>query len=532
MQEKAKELLQKVLDWWNRFTSKQKTVIIGIAAVVVFTFAILIYVFTKPQYTVWRTCETTTEASEVRQILEDAEVTYEISSDALVIRVLTSQLGQANLALGAAGYMPDAWGIDNVTSGGFSTTEADKQRRYKVYLENQLSGAIRSLNAVKDAEVILTIPDQNGTLLASKEETSASIKLALRDKFTTDQAATIARAVATALGNTSTANITIWDTDANLLFSGEEEYTLAGITSSMMEFRAQAEQQLSADVQKMLLGTKQFDLVTVTGNLVMDYSSYEEAIHEYSVPDGKDQGYYSHRDELNSSNSGTSGGVPGTDSNDESGYLWQTGENSESSQSETSTDYLVNEYMKKISTTPGVIKYNESGVSVSAIRYRVIKEGDAKKQGLLAGISWAEYKAMNDQAVKMEVDQDMYSAVANATGISVDRITILAYEVPIFADAEGWNVEVTDVLSIVLIIIILALLVLVVLRSMMGKKETVSEEEELSVENLMQSSPEPVVESIEAEEKSETRKLIEKFVDDNPEAAANLLRNWLNEDWG
>ena len=26
MQEKAKELLQKVLDWWNKFTSKQKDI--------------------------------------------------------------------------------------------------------------------------------------------------------------------------------------------------------------------------------------------------------------------------------------------------------------------------------------------------------------------------------------------------------------------------------------------------------------------------------------------------------------------------
>ena len=25
--------------------------------------------------------------------------------------------------------------------------------------------------------------------------------------------------------------------------------------------------------------------------------------------------------------------------------------------------------------------------------------------------------------------------------------------------------------------------------------------------------------------------LIEKFVEDNPEAAASLLRNWLNEEW-
>ena len=32
-------------------------------------------------------------------------------------------------------------------------------------------------------------------------------------------------------------------------------------------------------------------------------------------------------------------------------------------------------------------------------------------------------------------------------------------------------------------------------------------------------------------EKSETRILIEKFVDENPDAVALLLRNWLNEEW-
>ena len=40
------------------------------------------------------------------------------------------------------------------------------------------------------------------------------------------------------------------------------------------------------------------------------------------------------------------------------------------------------------------------------------------------------------------------------------------------------------------------------------------------------------LEDIELEAKSEERKLIEKFVDENPEAVANLLRNWLTEDWG
>lgn len=530
MQEKAKELLQKVLEWWNKFTSKQKTIIVSIAAVVVFTFAILIYAFSKPQYTLWRTCDTTTEAAEVKTILEDAGITYKISDDALRIQVLSGQVSQASLAVASAGYVPDAWTINDVTSGGFSTTEADKQRRYKLFMEGQLADAIESQNAVRKAEVLLDIPDSSGTLLATSGEVSAYIQLTLRDRMTTEQAANIAKAVATGLG-TGIENITIVDTDANLLYSGEEGYSITGTASSMLQLKAQAESLLGDEVTKVLIGTKQYDLVSVASNLEVDFSSYEEALHEYSVPDGKDQGYYSHYYEYESENSGSSGGVPGTDSNDENGYLWQTGEDSESTVAEKEVDYLVNELMKKTITSPGVIKYEQSAMSVSAISYRVVKEEDVKRQGLLAGTDWETYKLENNSIKKLVVDEEVYRAVSNATRIPVDKITILAYEEPLFVDAEGLSVSTTDILSIVLIVIILALLAVVVLKSMAGKK-TVSEEEELSVESLLQSTPETDVEDIELETKSETRKMIEKFVDENPEAAANLLRNWLSEDWG
>ena len=58
-------------------------------------------------------------------------------------------------------------------------------------------------------------------------------------------------------------------------------------------------------------------------------------------------------------------------------------------------------------------------------------------------------------------------------------------------------------------------------------------EPELSVEELLTATKEKQapVEDIDLEEKSETRKAIEKFVDENPEAVALLLRNWLNDDW-
>ena len=78
---------------------------------------------------------------------------------------------------------------------------------------------------------------------------------------------------------------------------------------------------------------------------------------------------------------------------------------------------------------------------------------------------------------------------------------------------------------------ILGLLAFVILRSMRSAKAA-EEEEELSVEALLQSTPAEVLEDIELDDKSETRKMIEKFVDENPEAVASLLRNWLQQDWG
>ena len=68
----------------------------------------------------------------------------------------------------------------------------------------------------------------------------------------------------------------------------------------------------------------------------------------------------------------------------------------------------------------------------------------------------------------------------------------------------------------------------------MRKQEEQAIEPELSVESLLETTKEVEEENLEDigfSEKSETRILIERFVEDNPEAAASLLRNWLNEEW-
>ena len=57
MADKIKELLGKVLEWWNHFSTKQKMFIISAGAGVILALAILVTVLTRPQYTLLRNCD-------------------------------------------------------------------------------------------------------------------------------------------------------------------------------------------------------------------------------------------------------------------------------------------------------------------------------------------------------------------------------------------------------------------------------------------------------------------------------------------
>ena len=300
-----------------------------------------------------------------------------------------------------------------------------------------------------------------------------------------------------------------------------------------MNVKQQAEAIVASQVKRVLLGTNGFDNIEVASNLDIDFSTKDITNHDYSSDENSTQGLLAEANIYNSDSTAGGGDVPGTDSNDEgTTYVIQDNENQSTTVTEESYKYLPDENITKTSIPAGSIKYDTSSIAVTAIDYVVIKEEDAKKQGLLDGISWDEYKAANSERTRMTVDDDVIDVVAKATGIAAENISMIAYSENWFVDKEGLNVGTSDIIVFVLIALILGLLAFVILRSMMKERTPEEPVEELSVETLLQSQPESDLEDIELESKSETRKLIEKFVDENPEAVAALLRNWLNEDWG
>ncbi len=538
MVERLKEIPQKLLEWWNKFTSKQKTIIISVAAGVVIALAILVTILTRPQYEVLITCEATKEASEIIDLLEGDSIPYQVTDDGLIISVLKEDMATATLLLGANSYPADSYSLDAALSGGFSATESDKAKTYKLYQEGHLEDIMEAQEAVNAAYVTLSIPENDGTLLSKQEESYASVMLELNEELGPGIAENFAKNIATALGNKTTDNITILDSNGNLLFSGADsaaESSNIVNTSNQIALKSEAERLVKQEVTQVLLGSNLYEDVKVAPNLVIDFSATNETEHKYTQADENGQNVLSHEDTYEAEGSGGTGGVPGTDTNqEETTYVMENGGNSDYTVAEESRDYLPSEKITDKSVPPGAIKYDESSIAITASHYVIYKESEIKNQGLLDGITFDEFVAQNSDMVKKEVDEEMVTLVANATGIPSTNISLIAYDVPIFQADEGGALEASDIAQIALIVIILALLFVVVFSSFRKEKPVQEEEEELSVQDLLQTTEEETeqIEQIELENKSEVRIMVEEFVDHNPDAAAALLRNWLNEDWG
>ena len=124
-------------------------------------------------------------------------------------------------------------------------------------------------------------------------------------------------------------------------------------------------------------------------------------------------------------------------------------------------------------------------------------------------MTYDEYKLANSSPTPITVEEDLAQLIAFGTGIDVNNIAISANMKYVFLDTPKSSTPTSFIIQIVLAVLIVGLLLFVVFRS-----------------------ARPVtVEETDLQDKSEARKAIEKFVQENPEAVAMLLRNWLNDGW-
>lgn len=171
-----------------------KMIIIGIAILFLIVSVLLIFGLTCGRYVTLIQCEDITQRASVESILSTEGIPYKLSSDDLTVTVLDVHRSRANIILGA----------NNIKCAAYLT---DNDFQVEIKLKEDI---IACFDEIKNVNV-------NIYTLANGEK-SISIMLELKADLPAEMIEYLVAAVSGATGSKSADNLTILDTDGNVLY--------------------------------------------------------------------------------------------------------------------------------------------------------------------------------------------------------------------------------------------------------------------------------------------------------------------------
>lgn len=535
MVDRLKAIWEKIKDFWLKFNKKQRTLFIVIFVAIVITIIVLARILGKTEMVRLRTCSSISEAVEVRQLLRDNGFNSVKIDDDNVIYISEKEYQEAKLTLGSSNISADGYSLEDATSASLSTTETVMKEKYTAYLESKFKKDLESMSAIKSARVNITYKDTGNSIFSENQDAKITAVLDLRKPLTDEQSEAIGLLLATNVGSNNTNSVFVVDSNSNVIYSGNTANS-SFTSNATQKVRAMYENAIIKGAQNLIYGTGLYNDVQMMINLDVNFDNVEIVEHKYSAPEGTEQGLPTHSYVISSEGTlADASGVPGTDSNDnDTGYEIINSDGGTSTYTLSEYDWVQDEVITTTSKNPGEVNLNNSSMAIVCVKNTIITEEEAEARGLLEDMTWEEYKVANAAPVETEVQEELIEAISTGSGIGLGKISVIAYDRLTFFDKEiSKKSNPWLVVQIILAVLIAGLLAFIIIRS--TRPVAVEEvEPELSVEDMLATTKQQqqqAVEAIDLMDKSETRKAIEKFVDENPEAVALLLRNWLNEGW-
>ncbi|TCT16419.1 flagellar M-ring protein FliF [Natranaerovirga pectinivora] len=528
MNETLNNFSQQITSFFEKYDKKQKLKMFGIAILVIAALSILILVINQPKFVMLSNNLTPRQAAEIRDILSESSIRYKVSPDGSSVQVDAKQIADANMALGQKGIPTTGFTYEDAFNTSFSTTETARNQMHQLAFRQELANSIKTMDGISDAIVNLVIPNQDRTIFDQHRESTASVLLTTEPSFSNNQVLGIVNFLAAAVPNLKNENIKVIDQRGNILFLGDgNDYNSPGNNFDIVRQRSDV---IRKDVMSALLSLGIYDDAEVVVNLVVDFDKESSVSEIYSTPNGQATGIPGSSYQYESSGvNGVAGGAPGIDGNAVPEYFMPDGSMSESNTTISQINYNVNKTIVSAEKGIGQILFDSSSIAVVVNDFVIHDEEVLERRGLLENMTFEEYKEIHSERVLFDVGDEVVNLVRNATGIP--NVQVIGYEIPIFYDKVVTRTPWTNYITLGLTILIIALLAFVVYKGM-EPVEITEIEPELSVEDMLATTKEHQhLDDIEFDDKSETRKQIEKFVEEKPDAVAQLLRNWLNEDW-
>jgi flagellar M-ring protein FliF len=364
---------------------------------------------------------------------------------------------------------------------------------------------------------------------------SAAVTLTLDQELSQKQVNAVVDYVCKSVDGLTADNVSVMDSDLNPLYSKDSSNQNDSSVTSQIDIKNKATDRLRQQVEYMLANMG--DNVKVGVNLAMDFDTSTIESTNYNGSNADNTGVLSKQQTTKKDGKGVeaSGGAAGTDTNSTVTSYPSTsgGNNYQLKESTDNSEYLVDTKKTQTVKATGTTDYNKSSLAV--VLYTKGKE-------------YASQASYNAAKPVTKSRRDLLGIVRNGTGIQ--KVTITEVRVPQLKITQSFDAGkfLNSYGAFILAgLLILGLLIGLLRGTAKSKAEDAelasASETEVEVEDIDMSannekqkfdatvSDEDDVPEIDVKKASEIQKQINKFVREKPDAVAQLLRNWLNDDW-
>lgn len=512
-----------------------------------------------------------TDSGAVAAKLEETGLPYQISADGSRIMVPGDQVGRARMLLAEAG-LPNGGSLGYEIfdqQSGFGTTNFVQNINQVRALEGELARTIGSLDGIRSARVHIVLPQRE---LFSREQraSSASVFLGIRGNVnpSREQIAAIQSLVASAVPNLSANDVSVIDSNGNLLAKGGDDDNDL-LTLQTEGLKRNFETRLQSKIETQVGRIVGFGRVTaiVTANMNFDRVSTNEELYN---PEGQVlrstqtlQENSSERESADSNDVSVGNNLPGVGGD----LLEDGGPSAESNRTETTENFEISRTVRNIVRQTGdveklsvsvlvdgryVTSVNEEGEDVKTYEPRPQEELDQISALVRTAIGFDENRGDTLEVANLQFAQ------VDVAGELVDDNMLLGFQ----------KSDLIDAAEVVVVGIMVILVVLLVLQPMVTKLVNIempakSELDDTLQHDLLAASPanpalappqqvgadgQPLIggadsyaelseedsliniQGIEGKVKASTVKKVEEVVDSYPEEAVSVLRSWMSEE--
>tara|TARA_R110001592_G_scaffold27763_13_gene102760 strand:+ start:46557 stop:48248 length:1692 start_codon:yes stop_codon:yes gene_type:complete len=531
-------------------------------------FVFLSMRITTPEMKLLYTDLSSTDSGAVAAKLEETQIAYEISTDGSRILVPGDEVGRARMLLADAG-LPNGGSMGYEIfdeQSGFGTTNFVQNINQVRALEGELSRTISSLDSIRSSRVHIVLP-QRELFSRDTQSSSASVFLGIQSGSSIEhsQILAIQSLVASAVPNLKASNVSVIDSNGNLMAKGGDDDSLMSLKTE--DLRRNFEKRMQSSIEDQISRVVGYGKVTAIVNAQMNFDQVSMNEELYN-PEGQvlrssqtTQEDNTERDQASDEVS-VENNLPGIGGD----LLADKAPSQESSRTEEVTNYEISKTVRSTVHQQGQVEK----VSVSLLvdgRYSKDEEGN-KTYEPRSQEEMDQITALVKTAIGFNEDRGDVVEIANLQFAQIDTDSEIVDDRMLFGFEKSDLIDAAEMLVVGIMLVLVVVLVLQPMVTKLMNAEALNKPaaglDELLQHDLLAASPanpalappqqqigadgQPLlsdtgnfdveedeeslinIQGIEGKVKASTVKKVEEVVESYPVEAVSVIRSWMSQE--